>query len=251
MKKLSKNLEIIGAGDDGNIVEAGGEQRLIITQIAPAVKNPSRVNVFVNGEYSFSLNLSQLVDFKLKIKQEISEEELSVFEAESEFGKLYQNTLEWIVQRPRSVSETRDFLRKKRKMREIKQRMAEQNPEKSAKKSGGAGMIFPENFIERIVAELLQKNYLNDRVFAENYVENRRMNRGVSQKRLRLELIKKGVSNEDIEAAISKCGRDDRIEIQKIITKKRRKYDDTKLIQYLVGQGFDFDLAKSAVDETD
>ena len=41
-------------------------------------------------------------------------------------------------------------------------------------------------------------------------------------------------------------------EMQKIIAKKRRLgYDDEKLIQYLVRQGFDFSLAQTAVRGTD
>ena len=38
---------------------------LCVTDIKQAVKNENRVNVFVNDEYSFSLDIAQLVDLNL------------------------------------------------------------------------------------------------------------------------------------------------------------------------------------------
>ena len=84
-----------------------------ITNLKQGVKNPNRVNVFVDDKYSFSLDVSQVVDFKLKVGLEITPEKLSELKNASDFGKLYQRTLEWVLVRPRSVRETRDYLYKK------------------------------------------------------------------------------------------------------------------------------------------
>ena len=81
-----------------------------ITDIRQAVKNENRVNIFVNKKYSFSLDVTQLVDLKLKVGAKISEEELAEYKKLSEFGKLYQRTLEWVLVRPRSEKETFDTL---------------------------------------------------------------------------------------------------------------------------------------------
>ena len=35
---------------------------LLITNLKQGVKNPNRVNVFVDGKYSFSLDVAQVVD---------------------------------------------------------------------------------------------------------------------------------------------------------------------------------------------
>ena len=66
-----------------------------------------------------------------------------------------------------------------------------------------------------------------------------------------MELMKKGVTLEIINEVLN--GRDDEEEIDKIIAKKRAKYDDDKLIAYLCRQGFPFELARSRVQscETD
>ena len=84
-----------------------------ITNIKQGVKNPNRANIFVDDKYSFSLDISQVVDFKLKVGLEISDEQLAEYKSASEFGKLYQRTLEWVLIRPRSIRETRDYLVRK------------------------------------------------------------------------------------------------------------------------------------------
>ncbi|MBO7718437.1 RecX family transcriptional regulator, partial [Candidatus Saccharibacteria bacterium] len=81
------------------------------------------------------------------------------------------------------------------------------------------------------------------------YVENRFVKKGISKKRLGMELVEKGISRETIERVLEK--RSDEEEIRKIIAKKRAKYDDDKLINYLVRQGFSYQLAQNLVHETD
>ena len=79
-----------------------------ITDLKQGVRNPDRVNVYVDSKFSFSLDVSQVVDFGIKIGLEISDEQLEEFKKASEFGKLYQRTLEWVLMRPRSEKECRD-----------------------------------------------------------------------------------------------------------------------------------------------
>lgn len=203
-----------------------------ITAIKPAVKNEHRANIYLDGKFSFSLDIAQLADAKLKVGQEITEEQLSALKQQSNFGKLYQRTLEWVLSRPHSVKETRDYLVRKKY----------QKPEYE----------ITDSAIDEVIQKLQAKNYLNDVSFATYYVENRFQKKGISAKRLRQELFKKGVSEQVIEQILKDSERDDTEEIQKIITRLRRKnYDDQKLIQYLLNQGFDYSLVQTVVRETD
>ena len=210
--KLSDNMP----SDSGVVLK--------ITDIRQAVKNENRVNVFVNKKYSFSLDITQLVDLKLKVGAEITEEELAEYEKLSEFGKLYQRTLEWVLVRPRSVKETKDYLYKK---------IYEKKLEKEC--------------LNSIIEKLGSKKYLDDLKFAEWYVENRFVKKGISARRLKMELIKKGIKKEIIEKVLSDSVRNDEDEILKIIAKKRVRYDDEKLIQYLCRQGFSYELVQNLV----
>ncbi len=195
---------------------------LKITDIRQAVKNENRVNVFVNSKYSFSLDISQVVDLGVKKGMAISSEQLEELKKASEFGKLYQRTLEWTLTRPHSEREVNDYLYKKVFERKL-----------------------DKNYIELIIEKLKIKKYVDDESFARWYAENRFVKKGVSRKRLRMELMKKGVASEIIDSVLDV--RNDEEEIKKIIAKKRAKYDDEKLIQYLCRQGFDYQLTQEIV----
>ena len=218
-----------------------------ITNIKQGVKNPNRVNIFINNQYSFSLDISQVVDFKLKVGRELTENEISELKKASEFGKLYQRTLEWVLVRPRSIRETAQYLRRKLKQSSSgrSSRLSSQGSSLRPRSNCGCPSEDCFEFSDEIVSRLIDKGYLDDRRFAEFWVENRFVKKGVSRKRLSLELMKKGISREIIEEVLDK--RNDEEEILKIIAKKRAKYDDEKLISYLVRQGFSYQLAQSQV----
>ena len=200
----------------------------VITDIRQGVKNPNRANIFVNGKYSFSLDIAQIVDLGVKIGRKLSEDELAELKRASEFGKLYQRTLEWVLTRPHSVKETRDYLR--RKIYEKK---------------------LDTGFMDLIIERLMEKKYLDDRKFAEYYAENRFVKKGISQKRLKMELVKKGVAADIVEEAIVTSGRDEVEEARKMIAKKRGRYDDEKLMAYLCRQGFPYQLVRSLIQDSE
>ena len=238
--KLSDKVDVDAGADAGTHV-------LKITGIKQGVKNKNRVNVFVNSKYSFSLDVAQMVDFKIKVGQTISEEELAEFKRASEFGKLYQRTLEWVLARPRSIRETKDYLRKKIRSYSSGALQAASRSLTPSEYASDFSLNGTSSFSESIIERLVSKGYLDDLKFAEYYVENRFVKKGISKKRLKLELTKKGVSREIIEQVLEKTGRNDEEEILKIIAKKRAKYDDEKLIQYLCCQGFPFELSQDLV----
>ncbi len=195
-----------------------------ITDLRQGIKNPNRVNVFIDGKFSFSLDIAQVVDLGVKVGLALSAEKLAELKSASEFGKLYQRALEWALVRPRSEKEVRDYLYKK---------VFERKLDKS--------------YIDLIVTRLKEKKYLDDSVFAKYYVENRFVKKGISRRRLSLELMKKGVAKEIIAEVLD--GRNDEEEILKMIAKKRARYDDEKLISYLCRQGFSFELARNLVQD--
>lgn len=205
-----------------------------LTSISQGKKDQNRVNICLNGRFAFTLDIAQLVDFKLKVGSILTEEEYIYYKHASNFGKLYQATLNWLIMRPRSIKETRDYLFRK--------------------KIQNKNYHITDDDINLVIDKLSAKNYLNDANFAVYYVENRSQTKGISRMKLRLELMKKGINSEQIDDALKLAPRDDTEEISKIILKKQhlKTYQDrTKLIQYLVRQGFDYELAKTAVADFD
>ena len=242
-KKQNGDGSRLGGFDNGgDFVE---NEKLVITGLKVGVKNPNRVNVFVNSRFAFSLDVAQVVEFKLKVGMELSDEKLAEIRKASEFGKLYQRALEWVLMRPRSVLELKDYLRRRERIAEMKEKQCEWMMGKEGKKVREHKRI-QYDFDDLIVKRLRERGYVDDRKFAEYYVENRFVKKGVSRKRLEMELVKKGVAREIIGEVLE--GRDDAEEVRKMIAKKRDKYEsDEKLIAYLCRQGFSYDLVRELV----
>lgn len=235
---------------------AGGSgEKLMITGMKEGVRNPERVNVYINDKFAFSLDVSQVVDLKIKVGRVISDIEFEEFKRASEFGKLYQRALEWVLIRPRSEKECRDYLR--RKLFEASSGTASRRPvftggarlrsrQQPPKDPSEASIKFSDEIVER----LKLRGYLDDRRFAEYYVENRFSKKGVSMRRLKIELTKKGISKEIILEVFAGSERNDKEEILKIIAKKRGHYTDEKLTAYLCRQGFSYDLVREIIEES-
>ena len=91
----------------------------IITSLRGAMRDANRVNVFLDGKFSFSLTVSELADAKLSQGQTLSDIEVEKLKSQSGIGKLYQQTLEYCFSRPHSKKEVIDFLERKRQRREL------------------------------------------------------------------------------------------------------------------------------------
>jgi len=211
---------------------------LKITAISIQKRDKDRVNVSVNGKYRLSLDVFQLVDLGVKVGKEYTEEELIELEDESRFGKLYMRALEYCLMRPHSQRELKDYLYRKTRDTRTK--------EGTIKKGVSVALT------ERVFNRLQEKGYINDEKFAGYWIENRNLRKGSSKRKLSAELSAKGVDRTIIERLLAETDRDDKTELQKIIDKKRPRYDDDKkFMSYLARQGFSFDDIKAALENND
>lgn len=142
------------------------EPALTITQITSGVRDPNRVNVFINGRYTLSLDIRQVVDLHIKVGRKLSQDELQELHKASEFGKLYKRALEWALSRPHSIWETREYLRRRQLHRIQNNRKRLQDELKPLPE-------IQDETISLVLDRLIEKGYVNDRTFAKYYVENR------------------------------------------------------------------------------
>jgi len=206
-----------------------------ISALKAQTRDKNRVNVFVDGAYSFSLDVMQVVELGIKSGNDYSEDELTSLKNESLYGKLYTRSLEYALVRPRSLREMRDYLYKKTRATRTKMGDIKEG-------------VSPE-LTQRVYERLIENGYLNDEKFARFWVDNRNVRKGTSIRKLTSELQSKGVDASIIEKVLSHSGRSDDEEIQKIIAKKASKYDDErKLIAYLIRQGFRYDDIKQGLE---
>lgn len=209
-----------------------------ITAITAQQKDKNRVNVMVDGKYRFSLDIFQYADLGIKIGKDYTDEELTLLETESQFGKVYARALEYCMMRPHSSREVRDYLY--RKTRDTRT------------KTGDIKKGVAQEITARVFDRLVDQGYVDDEKFTRYWVENRNLTKGASRRKLQTELRTKGVESSIIERHLTDSVRSDENEIEKIITKKRNRYpDDQKLMQYLARQGFSYDDIKQALSPRD
>lgn len=191
-----------------------------ITAIKQQVKNPERVSVFVDGKYEFSLSLDELVKYKLKNNLELDKADVKRFKKISADGKLRARALEWLLNRPHSEREFRDYLYKKK--------------------------VEPEQ-IENLVGEMTEKGYLDNSKFAAWFTELQ-SRRGKSDRAIRAQLFKKGIGREMADEATTENAGDELDRLKAMIQKKRKlsryQNDPQKLAKYLTSQGFSWQLVK-------
>lgn len=90
-----------------------------VTSLRGAIRDTHRVNVFIDGKFSFSLTLTELSDSKLHQGQVLTEAEIEKLCNLSGLGKLYQSTLEYCFSRPHSKKEIIDYLKRKKVRRDL------------------------------------------------------------------------------------------------------------------------------------
>jgi regulatory protein len=196
---------------------------MLITKISKAVKTEGRYNVFLDEEFAFSLDESQLVKLKLRKGQELSESEVQELKAESDFGKNYIRALNLISRRLRSEHEIREY---------------------------GFRKQWNKENLDRVIERLYERGYLDDEKFAIAFVRSKAAAKNISKRQLQVALRKKGINSEIITKVIDGSAEYSEAEaLKKLIAKKSDRYDDEKkLIAYLVRQGFSYDDVKQALE---
>ncbi len=227
-------LETITISSDDNSSDHSAAG--LITKISPAIRDNNRVNIYVDDKFFCSLDISQVVDLRIKMGKKLNEEELNKLKVASDFGKFYARALEYVLLRPRSSKEIRDYLKKKTLSRKISIKNRKTGEYKVVDKPG-----YSKELVEPVLERLKKRGYINDELFAKQWIQNRAVIKGTSKKKLELELRQKGVDNAIIEQALATSGRDDKNELRKVIAKKSTRYpDEQKFVQYLVRLGFNY-----------
>ncbi|HSX52908.1 MAG TPA: RecX family transcriptional regulator [Patescibacteria group bacterium] len=194
-----------------------------ITSIKQQVKRKDRYAVHVDGKYSFSLGELELINSGLRLGQELNKTELEELEDKAKLDKAYDRALGLVAIRQRSKWEITDYLKRKK---------------------------YEQEEIENILNKLSRAGYVDDLAFATAWVNNRRLLKPISKRKLIQELRQKRVSSEIINQVLAA---DETIEaevLHELVVKKRQqtKYkDDLKLMQYLSRQGYNYGDIKEAM----
>ncbi len=152
----------------------------------------------------------------------------------------FNKALRFLTFRPRSEKEIREYLLGKNK---------------AQKKT----FVPPSTeIINAVVLKLKEMRFLNDSEFAKSWVRSRTEYKPRSVSVIKMELRRKGISQELIEEALQSRDekKDDKTLAQELLEKKKNKYISMEKNEryqkaggFLARKGFSYDTIKAAIDE--
>lgn len=194
-----------------------------ITAIQVQKKTPSRVNIYLDGEFAFGL--ARIVAAWLRVGQELDEGKIEQLQAEDASEWAFQQAMLFLSYRARSEAEIRRNLQK----HEV-----------------------PEKVIEQTLEKLRTEGFANDGQFARAWVENRSAFRPRSRRLMAMELRQKGLDDEVTKSALEHV--DDEVLAYKAASNRAARYKDLewiefrkKLSDFLARRGFSYAVASAVV----
>ncbi len=200
----------------------------MITRLSPQRRDPSRVNVYLDGQFAFGLATTLAEERGLLVGRALRPEEIAALQADDELGKATDRALAFHTYRPRSIREVRDRLAKKGVELEV---------------------------VEAVLERLAGWGYVGDEGFARYWIENRGANQPRGRRLLQQELWRKGVEKETIDQALEESELDEDAGALALARKRLpqlRALDEPtqrrRLAAYLQRRGYDYPTTKRALD---
>jgi regulatory protein len=198
-----------------------------VTALRSGKGRRKRVNVYLDSRFAFSLEAEVVLTERLKVGQELSDEQISALAKADNFQRCLNAALHYLSYRPRSESELRERLYRRN---------------------------FDEESIGRVVARLEELGLVNDMEFAQFWQDNRQAFSPRSSSLTRLELRRKGVAEEVISQVVTPAS-DGEGAYRAALGKARRlpvsDYQSfrRRLGEYLRRRGFSYGVINNTVQQ--
>lgn len=200
----------------------------IITKMECGKRNKERVNVYIDEEFAFSVDMEIIYKEGLKVKDSVDLERLKNIIDEDNYIKCKNAAIRIIERSYKSEKEIKDKLLKKE---------------------------FDMKTVYRTLSFLKEYNLIDDEKLVSMYVKDRLRNQG--DKKIKYSLMQKGINEEIIERELEKLNDDDLEEMAYSLALKKysvlsKKENDKyklyqKLTRYLIGRGYGYDLVSRVV----
>ena len=189
-------------------------------------KSKNRVNVYLDGKFGFGLDIDNLVIFNLKVGQEVSEKKIEEIVGRAEFQEVLNKLLRFAMVRPRSEKEYKDYFFRKK---------------------------VPEVMRDELLAKLGEFGLMDDEKFSRWWIESRQNFAPKSRRVVEYELKAKGIKKEIIDKTLEE-NKIDEEKVAGFLLEQREnhwknmdeKTRGVKMVAYLIGKGFGFEIAKKA-----
>jgi len=198
-----------------------------ITRLVMGKSRNKRVNVFLDGNFAFSLLAEVALKEGLKVGQELSDARVEALTGADRYQRCYNAAVRYLAYRPRSESEVRQRLQRHG---------------------------FDSDCTEKAIGRLKEQGLVDDMAFAQFWKDNRESFSPRSRRLTRLELQRKGLNSDIIETVVNELdesesayraalGKARRLPVSDYQTFRRR------MSEHLSRRGFTYDVIKETVQK--
>jgi regulatory protein len=199
-----------------------------ITDITPQQRDDTRVNIYIDDAFAFGLHIDIQLEHYLKKGDVLDEERIAALLRQDEVKKAIATSLNLLSYRARAEGELRQKLRER---------------------------DYAPEAIDGALTRMRDLGYLDDRQFADRWVESRQLHRPRSARMLARELSQKGLDRDTIEEVIDEAGIDEYGDAYAIAEKKAASLAnlepavrDRRLTGFLARRGYGYDIIRRVLD---
>ena len=198
-----------------------------ITKIEQQIKDKTRYNIYLDGEFAFGLYDTSLLEFQISSGDELDEKKLEEIRTFDEFLYGKRVAYNYLAYKPRTEKEVRSKLRFKK---------------------------ISENSTNRVIEDLQRLKFLDDSKYAKNYVEMKSQQKGMGRNMLFMKMMQKGLKKESIEETLKEnFSTENEISsgvnlLRKYAKKNHLNTKDelrNKAFKYMFSRGYGFDVIET------
>jgi regulatory protein len=199
----------------------------VITKLTKGKSWEKRVNVFLDGKFTFSLPAEVAKKERLQVEQELSSDQVKALSEANRYHRCLNAAIRYLGYRPRSEAEVRQRLQQKG---------------------------FDIDCTEKTIAELKEQELIDDITFARLWKENREAFSPRSRWLNKLELRRKGLNDNIIEQVISEVNDSDSAYRAALSKARHLSSSDYQLFRhrlsdYLKRRGFGYEVINETVQK--
>ena len=208
---------------------------MIITNVEQQKRNISRFNLYIDKKFYAGISVNTLAKFNLYKDKEVDEKNLQDILYQDLKQRFTDRVINNIARSPKTEFQVRKYLN-------------ELNYKKRGVWFDKEIEINFEKIVNEIVIKLKELELLDDRNYAELFIESRIKNRPRGKFVLISELISKGVDKNIAKEVCDELIENEQDILKRTYYKKYKSYNldmkDIKKIKYLQRKGFSYDLIK-------
>ncbi len=214
---------------------------MVVTKLEYQKNDPDRVNVYLDGEYKFSVFTSDIINFSIRIGADLDQDKINEIIKSDFIERLYKRVISLLSSSLKTKKQVEIYIHKTFLSK------------KDDWLKGIELQIDLEEVTNLVITKLEDLGLLSDKEFADAYIRSYYLVKPVSLYELSGKLMSKGVSKEIVEQALYDAKCDEKEMFKFALNKKFRTgsipKNDQKKIQYFARKGFSWDVISEFVEE--